>query len=146
MFSLQVCWNRLEESSSSHCVLQVTQGICLCQPECVRAGVCLENSLIMDDQGPKAREAPLAELTGIQFGVLNAEDIVSFTWMQSSVFSAFVAVLIVRLVSLDSSSSLAVRGILVFLGSLSLYLIGQSFENHNPCSFIWRYYNASIRK
>ena len=55
----------------------------------MRAGVCLENSLIMEDQDRKAREGPLAELTGIQFGVLNAEDIVSFTWMQASVFSAF---------------------------------------------------------
>jgi hypothetical protein len=43
----------------------------------------------MEDQDRKAREGPLAELTGIQFGVLNAEDIVSFTWMQASVFSAF---------------------------------------------------------
>ena len=33
-----------------------------------------------------AEVAPLAELTGIQFGVVNEEDIVSFTSMQSFVF------------------------------------------------------------
>ena len=50
--------------------------------------MCLENSLIMEDQdrNRKVRVAPLAELTGIQFGVVNEEDIVSFTSMQSFVF------------------------------------------------------------